>query len=381
MWVDQNAGRPARQIQWSIGLQRQIFRDLVVEGSYVANRGAWWTAPGLLDVNANTPNGLLKTYGLDVNSATDRTILNAQLGSAAAGRFQNKLPYTGFPTTATVAQSLRPFPQFGSIIALWSPIGNTWYDSLQVKITKRYSFGLSANGSFTWQKQLAAATTGGQATNDVFNRGNQKYLSGFDQPRIFNLSLNYTVPKFGFAKGMAGNVASWAVRDWTFGVFVQYASGLPIQAPAAQNSLASLLFRGTFANRVQGQPLFLQDLNCHCFDPNKSFVLNKDAWSQPAQGQWGTAAAYYNDYRFQRRPVENLAIGRTFRMTEKATVNIRAEFNNVMNRTYVVNPVSANALATQTLTNGRPSAGFGWINTSSVLNPPRNGTIVARFTF
>jgi len=37
--VDQNAGRPARQSMWSIGLQREISKNLVVEASYVGNRG------------------------------------------------------------------------------------------------------------------------------------------------------------------------------------------------------------------------------------------------------------------------------------------------------------------------------------------------------
>lgn len=390
MWVDQNAGRPARQIQWSIGLQREIIKDLVVEASYVGNRGVWWTAPGLLDVNANRPDQLLKNFGVDTNSAADRTLLAARVDSATAvARGFNRLPYASFPVGSTVAQALRPYPQFGTIIALWSPIGNTWYDSLQVKINKRFSRGLSLTSVYTWQRQLAtapdiaptAATTGGQATNDVFNRANNKYLSGFDQPQIFNISANYTVPIFRFGKNMSSKVLSWGVRDWTLGVFVNYSSGLPIQSPAAQNQLATLLFRGTFANRVSGQPLFTQDLNCHCFDPNKEFVLNPAAWSQPAAGQWGTSTAYYTDYRFQRRPVENMAFGRTFRVKERANLNIRLEFNNIFNRTYPVNPVSANAQATQTITNGKTSAGFGWINTSSVLNPPRNGTLVARFQF
>ena len=52
--MDANAGRPARQYQWSIGVQREIFRDLVVEASYVANRGVWWQAPTLLNLNAIT---------------------------------------------------------------------------------------------------------------------------------------------------------------------------------------------------------------------------------------------------------------------------------------------------------------------------------------
>ena len=35
VFYDQNAGRPARQYQWSAGIQREIFKDLAVEASYV----------------------------------------------------------------------------------------------------------------------------------------------------------------------------------------------------------------------------------------------------------------------------------------------------------------------------------------------------------
>ncbi len=31
-------------------------------------------------------------------------------------------------------------------------MGKTWYDSMQVKVTKRYSHGLQAHGNFTWAK-------------------------------------------------------------------------------------------------------------------------------------------------------------------------------------------------------------------------------------
>ena len=208
-------------------------------------------------------------------------------------------------------------------------------------------------------------------SNDVFNRANQKYLSGFDQPQIFNVSLNYTVPAWKSGKGLALKTASWVLRDWTLGTFLNYSSGLPIAAPAAQNQLATLLFRGTFANRVAGQPLFSQDLNCHCFDPNKDFVLNPSAWSQPAAGQWGTSAAYYNDYRFQRRPSENMAFGRTFRVKERATLNVRLEFNNIFNRMRLPNPSVAGNFATAPTkfttgtSTGLYSGGFG---TYSVLS-------------
>ena len=88
--VDQNYGRPARMLQYNIGLQREIFRDLVVEASYVGNRGVWWRTASLLDYNALTPQGLLSQYGLDWSNPADRTILSAQLNSAAADRSGTK---------------------------------------------------------------------------------------------------------------------------------------------------------------------------------------------------------------------------------------------------------------------------------------------------
>ena len=386
--VDQNAGRPARQYQWSVGLQREIFRNLLVEAAYVGNRGVWWNSPGLVDVNGLTPDAIAAA-GLNINNATDQKLLTSQLNSAAAVARGFGAPYAGFPLGSTVAQSLRPFPQFTSITRLWAPLGKTWYDSLQLKATQRFSHGLSLSSAFTFQRELNiggesnanTGTTGNAAINDVFNRTQNKYISQYNKPLVFVLSADYTVPVLKTNK-----VLSWVARDWTLGAFLQYASGLPIQSPAAQNALNSILLRntttGTFANRVPGVPLFTQDLNCHCFDPNKTFVLNPAAWSQPAAGQFGTATAYYNDYRYQRRPVENLNFGRTFRVRERVTVNIRGEFTNIFNRTEANNPTPTNALATQTKNAaGQTTAGFGYINVGTTFSAPRQGVLVGRLTF
>ncbi|HEY7337960.1 MAG TPA: TonB-dependent receptor [Bryobacteraceae bacterium] len=390
--VDANAGRPARQYQWSLGVQREILRNLVVEGAYVGNRGVWWDAPGLMDINGLTPQRLA-SFGLDINNAADRTLLASPLNSAtAAARGFNHPPYPGFPTGSTVAQSLRPFPQFTSITYDWAPLGKTWYDSMQLKATQRLSHGLSYTSAFTWQKELTQGaetnpvigTVGGAAVNDVYNRALNKYISQYNKPFVFNLSANYTVPVL-----RANKALSWVVRDWTLGAFLQYGSGLPILAPYAQNSLNTSLLRnaaspatGTFADRVPGVPLFTQSLNCHCFDPNRAFVLNPAAWVQPPAGQFGTAAAYYNDYRYQRRPVENMSLGRVFRIKERAALSLRMEFTNVFNRTEVNNPTVVNALATQTKTGaGQTTAGFGYINNGTTFSLPRQGSIVGRFQF
>ena len=204
----------------------------------------------LLDYNALTPQGLLSQYGLDWSNPADRTILSSQFNNVAAGRFQNKVPYAGFPLTSTVAQSLRPFPQFTSLAATGAPLGKTWYDSLQLKATKRFSHGIDFTFTYTRSKELdlgAEDYTGLGVINDVFNRDNNKQLSASSRPNWMTLAANYTTPKWGENRWV-----SYAVRDWTLGTVLQYGSGLPIQVPASPgNNNSSTLLRSTYATRIR----------------------------------------------------------------------------------------------------------------------------------
>jgi hypothetical protein len=388
--VDPNAGRPPRQYQWSVGFQREIRRNLAVDVSYVGNRGIWWLAPGLINVNAIS-YGRLQALGINIDNPADQALMLQPIGSTAAIQRGLGLPYAGYPATLTVAQAIRPFPQFGTINYYWSPLGDTWYDSFQAKVTQRLWHGLTFLSTFTWAKNLAngsetvpnPGTTGGASINDVFNRGNNKYLSQYDTPFAWNASLSYITPKMNINK-----VLSWIARDWTYGLFLQYKSGLPLQVPTANNNLGSYLFQTTFANRVPGQPLFLTDLNCHCFDPQTTIALNANAWVDPPIGQFGTTAAYYGDYRKQRHPIENMNLGRTWRIKERSTINIRIEFTNVFNRSVFSDPSNTNAKAPVTRApNGNITGGFGYIAATGTIAAsglnlqPRSGTLVGRFSF
>src|SRR6266581_3128411 len=101
-----------------------------------------------------------------MNNPTDRSLLTSQVQSTAVQtRFPqfklvpvngtNTVPsvYPGFPATQNLIQAIRPVPQWGALGPwLGPPLGKTWYDSMQVKVTKRYSHGLQAAGNFTWAK-------------------------------------------------------------------------------------------------------------------------------------------------------------------------------------------------------------------------------------
>ncbi len=380
--LDRNAGRPPRVNNYVINLQRELGRNLLVEIAYVGNRGVWFEANGLVDYNAVRPEDPLRR-GLDVTKADDRAVLTSRLDSALARSRGFTAPYPGFPLSATVAQSLRPFPQFGGLGVDLAPLGNTWYDSLQVKATKRFSSGLDFTVAYTFSKNLATVVEQGGATNrvnDVFNRAALKALSPNDQPHVLVTNFRYEVPSFGFVNRTG--LTRMLLAGWNVSGIFRYSSGEPIPVPVAQNNLAQLLFRGTFANRVAGQPLFTKDLNCGCIDPSKDFVLNPAAWSDPAAGTFGVAAPFYSDYRFARVYDESLSFGKVTKIRERMSFEFRAEFFNVFNRVRLAGPDNGNALATQRRdANNLVVSGFGRIDNRNTASAPRSGQIALRLRF
>jgi hypothetical protein len=159
----------------------------------------------------------------------------------------------------------------------------------------------------------------------------------------------------------------------------------------------------TFWNRVSGQPLLLVDPNCKCFDSTTQLVLNPAAWTDAPAGTFGTAAPYYNNFRWQRQPAESLSLGRTFGLDKESRFkfDVRVEFFNVFNRLFLANPAGvgnttgscANGTCSQpagpnpaapTVRNaqGALTSGYGFVNTfNGNGSSPRTGQIVARFSF
>jgi Carboxypeptidase regulatory-like domain len=433
--VDRHAGRLPRILQWSFGFQREVARGLVVDAAYVGNRGVWWTAPLLSTANYNamTPDSI-RAAGLDPTNPADLALLTQPIASAngtpnaaIAARFPNftivKTPggfptvpavYPGFPATQPLNQALRPYPQwFGVPPFLGPPLGDTWYDSLQVKVTRRYSHGLDVQYAFTWQKELVLGVSNDTSylvsayprINDVFNYAQNKQYSPFSQPLVSQISVLYTTPKLS-SDSKAIKAASWVVQDWTFGTFLRYSSGTLLQSATSNNNFLFQMARGftnnpavwgggaTFQNLVPGQSFFASgiDPNCHCFDPTTQLTLNKAAWQDVGAGQFGATAAFNNNYRWQRQPAESMSLGRIFRIAREGQVNlnVRIEFqNNVFNRVFYSTPSltnpTAQVLNSQQFANGRPgalSSGFGYVNTvNGAGTRPRQGQMVARFTF
>jgi hypothetical protein len=383
--VDQNGGRPPRINQWNISLQREFSRDVVIEASYLGNHGAWLQAGGnLINYNTYSPQ-YLAGLGYDITNAATRTLLTSTITSPVAVAAGIRKPYANFPDSGTVVQALKPFPQYSGIGSLWAPLGDSWYNAFQAKLTKRFTHGLSALVAYSHSKTLDSTSGAG----NLYNRGTFKSLSLNDRPNILSVSLDYTTQSYGFLKN--SKLARTLLAGWTIGAITQYQSGPLLGAPGSNNSLGTYLpGQGTRQFRVPGVPLYTKDLNCGCIDPTQETVLNPAAWTDQPTGVWGTGTVYYNDFRGQRRPVESINLGKRFPIRERMSFSIRAEFFNPLNRQEVVSdPSTGSPSNPPTRSNGLLTGGFGYMNYTAIssnavggsLPAPRTGQLVARFEF
>lgn len=427
--------RPGRILQWSVGIQHELIPNLVIEASYVGNRGVWFYSPLLDTMSANTlGDGQLERYGLDIHNAADRTLLTQTLASAGAAAAARGIgvPYNGFPTSQPVGQALRPIPQWLTLRPYLGPNrASTWYDSLQFQATKRYSHNLDMSVNVTWAHGSALGASsdtdfflrGRPQVTDPFNRRVNKQLNQLVQPLKTVIALNYVVPRMNLA-GAGMKALAWVLGDWQVAAVLQYQSGDLLTVPNSNNQLSQQL-RMNLPNagalvgvanynpwNYNGNGFFRPG-----FDPNGSFDpraynparptdpnvasvlaggIQGDgscpvavcSWVNPAAGEWGVTAPYLEGFRWRRRPIEAFNFGRNFRFgpENRWVLNIRAEFQNIFNRMFYDPPSTLNPLQAVTTTTQRgqviPTGGYGVVNTlNGAGSSPRQGTLVARFTF
>ena len=283
-----------------------------------------------------------------------------------------------------------------------------------MKLTKRYSHGLSVQASYTFQKELTNGANANTAyltpdppiINDVNNLAQNKQISGLDHPQVMIVAFTYTTPKNRFGgDGFGGKTLQWLSRDWTFGGVLRYQSGQILQTPPSENNFLYQLGLGSqdnpaiwgqadgLENYVPGQPFFSVNPNSH-FDPSKTLVLNPKAFTDAPPATYGVSAPYYINNRWQRQPGESLSVARTFRVKEHYQLQIRAEFQNVFNRVFYSPPADgpssgtysqpayANPFPVAGSTGGALSGGYGFVNSfNGAGTSPRTGQLVARFTF
>ena len=343
-------GRPPYFGNAQFSVQQQFASRFMLEAAYVSVKGT------------HLGNNLISLNQLNSSYLPMGALLTQNITSTAAKASGIVAPYPGF--TGSVAQALRPYPQYLNIIDLSDPNGNSTYNALQVKLVKRLSHGLTILGAYTWSKSLTdgnIAAGGGPSGQDFYNRRLEKSLSTFDQPQLCNISYTYELP-FGYGKALVNRgLASKIVGGWQLTGIQQYQKGTPVQI-TVNNTLP--IFNGAQRpNLKQGVEMTLNPTN-----PLGGRRFNTAAFTLPLSYTLGNASPTYNALRAPNSFNESFALIRRIQLREKITLTFRGEFFNILNRVVFSAP-SGNLSSTS----------FG--ESFSQANTPRQGQVSLRLEF
>lgn len=198
--------------------------------------------PTLFEQDQNAKSTYTEAYNLTLQHSLSPTITYS-IGyqgnvshhlrvSYAANQYPGVIPAEGN------SQLYQPFYDFGNIIRVTNE-GLANYNSLQTKIEKRYSRGLSFLGGYTWGHSLDDAvqpiqgTDGGQAGNPAFLGLSYEYgASNTDVRHRFTFSPQYDLP-FGRGRQFLnhGGLVDQVAGGWKAAAIFQVQTGEPIALP------------------------------------------------------------------------------------------------------------------------------------------------------
>ena len=322
--VDPNAGfaavdpnfRPPESYQWNLTVSHELFKNTVLEASYIGNHGLHiWRR----NVNRNdiAPDQACR------GSQCDGTNASARLQIARAGLGIGVLPpdKPGDPlkvaNQGTLIADNRLFRGIGNVNTDESN-GNSTYHAMQVWLNRRFSDRLAFQVAYTWAHSISdvSLTSFTNTTSDPFNFRSDKGDADLDRRHTFVSNLVYVLPTFR----SWGKAAEFVLGDWQLNGIASYFGATPIELITGVNTIGTASAVGQRPNYT-GAPLYLSG------DPTHH--LNPAAFAIPAAGQQGTLGKG----SVRGKPITNidLSMAKNWRYKERYGFQFRAEFFNVFN--------------------------------------------------
>lgn len=338
---DREAVRLPETYQWNFSIQRQITSTMVLETSYNATIGAHLVA-GLKRYN-QLPFSVYEQYG--------RNVLAANMNSPLAINAGITRPYASidcdFSATCapvSVAQALRPFPQYRDIQTSsghGDKSGHSSYHAFLVKIDKRYSSGLTLQGSYVGSKMLtdADSTDADNSALDHYNRRLEKSIGQYDLTHNMKMTYIYELPVGRGKAFLNSGIASYVLGNWRIAGTHFYSSGFPL---TLTNSNNYLIFNGRGAATVTSHEGWIAQHgnpdwkgNDRFFNPAAAYALDTNAATtgidQPLD-RLGNMTRYNPKARQPWNFNENFSLAKSFPITESMRVDFRWEMFNAFNR-------------------------------------------------
>jgi Carboxypeptidase regulatory-like domain len=329
---------------WNLALEQQLSSSFYMRIAYVAEHSSHEWVP--VELNPFVP--------VSTSPFVNGARIYNQTGCTA-----NNSCYTSYLTAANTG-------------------ANTNYNSLQFSAEQRVRYGVTLLFNYTWSKALdnmpfnAAATSIGSGNSYVFPiwHANYKALdygpSDFDHRNVVSLSYVYTMPKV--LDGAPGALRYLANGWETAGLFV-FRSGDPLTVISSSSNISG---SGQQRDRaIETGPAYggaACATGTHC----KSY-LNPASFANPTvAGTFGTfqkgalVGPQYADW--------DASLTRKFAFTERANLQFRAEYFNLMNHTNFGDPNTTNNGTFGQITSTTPQ-------NATITNDPRIAQLSLKLVF
>jgi len=305
--------------QWMLGMQYSFRPNDMLDITYVGNRGLKLSA-GTYERDMLNPQYF--SMGLPA--------LTAQVPNPFAGRITG----TGCSLQAATVpawQLLRPFPQYCSVAEQEAPLGDSYYNALQMTYTHRFSHGFSVLASYTFSKFIdnvegnnGWANSGSTSIRNYYNLAAEKSVDGNDIPHSLVVSYIYELP-VGKGKAFGSNMntaANAILGGWQVSGISTFKQGFPLGISPANNTLGQ--FGG---NR---RPDIVADM--HVSHPTIDRWFNVAAFQDPSDPfDFGSAPRYISQLRAPGYQNWDLSAQKYWHLGEVTRLQFRAELYNAFN--------------------------------------------------
>ncbi len=310
--------------QWNFDVQREVGNGFLLDVAYGGAKGTH-----------------LPQYAQQADQLPDQYL---SLGTQLLQQVPN--PFSGVVTsgalsanTVSYGQLLRPFPQYDGLSYGGAGIGNSSYNSLQVKAEKRFSNGASILVAYTFAKLISDTDSlsswledgGVGGVQDWNNLRLERSLSSSDVPNRLVVSYVLDLP-FGKGRKFLSNASGFTnqvIGGWGVEGVTTVQSGFPLHFTTAQN-LTNSFGGGSRPNVTAGcdpsisgsaQSRLNEWFSPSCFSQPPAFTFGSEGRVDPTLRAAGIANWDFSTFK-------NFPFG----PEGKVNLQFRAEFFNLFNR-------------------------------------------------
>jgi len=341
-------------LRWNFGFQQALSANTLLEVAYIGNHSVH------IPINLTQLNGIPRQY-LSTLQVRDSALITALNGSAT-NPF-NGLVTNGTPAGATtsVAQLLSRYPEFplgysnggftgsGGVLEQNLNVGSSYFHSLNVRLQRRLSKGLTLTGNYIFSKLMERDSW----LNDTDPQP-EKRISPFDHTHRGVIAMSYQLPYNGRARW-----SKLLLGGWHLNAIYTRQTGQPFT------------WMGTSSTTIGDLVHYGQALTFNPRETNK-VAFNTSAFDMKTANQFAyhirTFSTTFSSLRGDGTNELNASVLKNFNVRERMYFQLRVECFNAMNRPTFAFPNLAPT-----------NSAFGLITSQS--NRSRSLQVAGRFVF